>query len=77
MRKIKPSMPQVGLRREERMRNVKGTFKVIEPLAIKGKRILLLDDVFTTGATVNECSRVLRQAGAEFVDVLTVARVVE
>lgn len=77
LKKIKPSMPQVGLRREERRRNVKGTFGVTEPLAIKGKRILLVDDVFTTGATANECSRVLKRAGAGFVDVLTLARVVE
>jgi len=46
------------------------------PEKIKGQRILLVDDVFTTGATVNECARVLTRAGAESVDVLTLARAV-
>ena len=45
------------------------------PDLVKGKRILLIDDVFTTGATVRECARVLRQAGARDIDVITVARV--
>ena len=43
---------------------------------VSGKRILLIDDVYTTGATVNECARVLLDAGAERVDVLTLARTV-
>ena len=49
-------------------------FKVSKADDYKGKRILLVDDVFTTGATVNECAKVLRRAGAEEVCVLTVAR---
>jgi predicted amidophosphoribosyltransferase len=55
---------------------VKGAFSLRCPEKVKGKRILLLDDVFTTGATVNECARVLMKAGAKCVDALTLARAV-
>jgi len=67
--------PQAGLNPKERRNNVKGAFEVPRPGLVKGKRILLIDDVFTTGATVKECAQVLRRAGAREVDVLTVARV--
>ena len=65
---------QTGLGRKERMLNIKNAFGVRQPEKIKGKRILLVDDVYTTGATVDECSRVLLENGAKYVDVLTVAR---
>ena len=60
---------------KERRENVKAAFAVPRPEVVKGKKVLLIDDVFTTGATVKECARVLRQAGAREVDVLTVAQV--
>ena len=50
-------------------------FEVVRPQWIKDTRILLIDDVFTTGSTVNECARVLKKAGAKSVDVFTIARV--
>ncbi|MDA0239099.1 MAG: phosphoribosyltransferase family protein, partial [Proteobacteria bacterium] len=61
-----------------RQRNVQGAFRVPERYrdTVKGKRVLLVDDVLTTGATVSACAGVLRRAGAVGVDVLTVARVV-
>jgi ComF family protein len=68
--------PQTSLARAERRKNVKGAFSLLHPDRVKGVRILLVDDVFTTGATVNECSKVLMKAGAESVDVLTLARAV-
>jgi ComF family protein len=68
--------PQTSLTRAERRKNVKGAFSLRHPDKVKGLRILLVDDVFTTGATVNECARVLMKAGAEYVDVLTLARAV-
>jgi ComF family protein len=59
-----------------RARNVQGAFAVKSGRAVAGKRIVLVDDVFTTGATVGECAKVLRRAGARRVDVLTLARTV-
>jgi ComF family protein len=67
--------PQAGLNPRERRDNVKGAFAVPRAELVKGRRIVLMDDVFTTGATLKECARVLRRAGARDVDVLTVARV--
>ena len=60
-----------------RRRNVLGAFKVPEPGRVTGKRILLLDDVMTTGATVEACARALKRAGAGTVHVLALARVVK
>ncbi len=71
-----PTAPQVGLGREERSANVRGAFAVGSPERIDGKRILLVDDVFTTGSTLGECSAVLLRAGAEGIAVLTMARAV-
>lgn len=68
--------PQTTLSRIERWKNIKGAFSLRHPGRIKGRKILLVDDVYTTGATVNECARVLMKAGAKFVDVLTLARAV-
>ncbi len=65
---------QTRLNAEERRRNVRGAFEVVMPDWIEGRRVLLLDDVMTTGATVDECSRVLMNAGAISVHVVTVAR---
>lgn len=70
------TLPQSALGRAERAVNIKNAFTLIEPDKIIDKRILLVDDVYTTGATVNECARVLLKFGAEHVDVLTLARAV-
>jgi ComF family protein len=66
---------QVGLNRTERDQNVRGAFDVRQPQAVQGRAVLLIDDVYTTGATVKECAHVLRRAGAEWVGVYTLARV--
>jgi ComF family protein len=68
--------PQGYLKRVDRIENVKGAFMVGDVAAISGKTVLLIDDVFTTGATLNVCAQALMHAGAASVDVLTVARVV-
>lgn len=67
---------QVGLGREERLANVKGAFAVARPERIDGMRILLVDDVYTTGSTLLECARTLLKANADSVAVLTLARAV-
>lgn len=66
-----PSFSKLGA--SERRKWIRNAFWVVSDAEIKGKRILLLDDVVTTGATTNECARVLRRAGAERVDVLAIA----
>jgi ComF family protein len=71
----RPTLPQIKLSPEQRQTNVKDAFTVPDPALVKEKAIVLLDDVYTTGATVKECARVLRRAGAATVEVVTVARV--
>jgi ComF family protein len=66
--------PQTGLGRKERSANIKNAFNMSDGSKISGKRILIVDDVYTTGATVNECAKVLLKGGAGRVDVLTLAR---
>ncbi len=66
--------PQVGMHREKRRHNIRNAFSVPSPDRIADKRILLVDDVFTTGATADECARILLDAGAVRVDVLTLAQ---
>lgn len=68
--------PQVGRELKDRLKAVKGIFEVTDQEKIKGKRVLLIDDVITTGSTVNECARVLKKAGVSLVDVLTIARTI-
>lgn len=72
----KRTRPQVEFSGHERVNNVKDAFVVKHPERIKGKRVLLLDDVMTTGSTLKECAIALKRAGAKSVDTLTVARVV-
>jgi ComF family protein len=72
----RPTPTQGGLGAAARRRNVRGAFALRgDPAGVAGRRILLVDDVLTTGATVGECARVLKAAGAASVDVLTLARV--
>ena len=70
--KIRETHPQVGLSAKERARNLKGAF--IAKKDFREKKLLLVDDVMTTGATANECAKQLFRAGAEDVAVLTLAR---
>jgi ComF family protein len=71
-----PTTPQSALDRTQRARNIKNAFGLDRQEVIVGKKILLIDDVYTTGATVNECGRLLLSRGAQKVDVLTLARAV-
>lgn len=74
--RTKATVPQTGLGRRERLKNVKGVFSLRFPEKVYGKKLLVVDDVYTTGATVNECARTLLKFGAERVDVLTLARAI-
>ncbi len=75
--RVKKTRQQVGLGAREREANVRGAFRVPRErlAAVSGRRIILIDDVYTTGATVSAAARVLKRAGARQVDVLTFARV--
>jgi ComF family protein len=75
LRRTRNTIPQVQLDHSERERNVRGAFAVRHQHEIMDKCLLLVDDVFTTGATVNECARILKKSGAKQIFVLTLARV--
>ncbi len=68
--------PQVTLGKDDRGANVRGAFEVTDSERIRDEKILLVDDVYTTGSTVKECSRVLKRGGAAEVAVLTLARAI-
>ena len=72
--RVKATPPQARLRRAERLQNLRGALALAPGFDPQGRRLLLCDDVFTTGATADACARVLKQAGAEEVAALTVAR---
>lgn len=76
LKRTKPTPPQTSLTRRERLKNLRRCFAVATPSAIEGKTALLVDDVFTTGTTVNECAKTLRKAGAQAIYVQTLARMV-
>ena len=78
LRRVKPTAQQVGLSQAERASNVQGAFRVPPEgrAEVKGRRLILIDDVLTSGATADACARSLLRAGAGNVDVLVFARVV-
>jgi len=71
--RVKDTPTQVALDRQNRMANLQGAFKVREPKSFKDKTVLLVDDVYTTGATVDQCTRIILGAGADKIYVLTLA----
>ncbi len=75
--RIAASPAQTTLSRKGRLKNLRGAFALRDSQSIAGKRILLIDDVFTTGATVNECAKTLRKAGSGDVFALTLARTMD
>ena len=79
LRRVRPTQQQVGLTKSERARNVQGAFKVApeKRAIVEGRHVIVVDDVLTSGATLDACARALLRAGARQVDVLVFARVVE
>jgi ComF family protein len=79
LQRVRPTQQQIGLSRSERETNVQGAFKVAagRRAEIQGRRIVLIDDVLTSGATTDACARALLRAKAAQVDVLVFARVVD
>jgi ComF family protein len=76
LRRVKATRSQVGLSRTQRAENVQGAFRVADGVELRGRKVVLVDDVLTSGATANAASRILLRAGAARVDVLVFARVV-
>ena len=74
LKKVKETDRQKKLTAKERRENLKGVFDVVRADEIKGKNVLVIDDVYTTGATINECARVLKRAGARKVYSITAAQ---
>ena len=72
--KSKNTIAQSKLNKNKRKQNIKGAFKILNSEKIQGKNILLFDDIYTTGSTVNECSKILTRAGAKRIGVLTIAK---
>jgi ComF family protein len=79
LKRVKPTVQQVGLSRSERAANVQGAFRVPaeRKAAVVGRKLVLVDDVLTSGATAEGCARALLRAGAANVDVLVFARVAD
>ncbi len=71
--KINPTQPQMSLTREERFKNPKGAYQVGEGVTLP-RKLVLVDDVFTTGSTLEECARVLKKAGVEWVGAIVFGR---
>ncbi len=74
LRKMKNVPPQTSLERDERGKSVRGVYTVLKSEKIQGKTVLLVDDVYTTGSTLKECSRELLRAGAKEVRAITIAQ---
>lgn len=72
--KYKNTNPQSLLNKNERIQNAKNAYQIKNEQIIKNKNIIIFDDIYTTGSTVNECARVLKQAGAEKIGILTIAK---
>ena len=74
IKKVKHTKEQKKLTKEERIKNLIGAFEVTSNEDIKNKRVLLIDDVMTTGATIDECTKVLKKSGVKEIIVLTIAK---
>ncbi len=74
LRRVKYTTPQTGLGKNERRKNVLNAFQVVDPGAVEGRTVLLVDDVATTGNTLNECARILRKSGCRNVYGLVLAK---
>lgn len=72
--KLRKTLPQSSLNRKERQKNLENAFSVRQAEKIENKKVLLFDDVYTTGATVRECSKMLKEAGVKKLGILTLAK---
>jgi len=73
LQRTRPTTPQMELTRDQRMTNLHGAFAIKDTAEVADRRVMLVDDVFTTGSTLSECAQVLRQAGCHEISAVTVA----
>lgn len=76
LKKVKKTAPQSSLDRKERLRNLEGAFRIRRRAPLKGKKVLLVDDIVTTTSTINECAKCFREAGALRIDFFSLVRTV-
>jgi ComF family protein len=76
LNRVRETLPQFDLPRPDRFKNIRGAFDIMGAPIIKGRNILLIDDIYTTGSTVSECTRVLKTSGAQNVHILTLSRTI-
>jgi predicted amidophosphoribosyltransferase len=74
LERIRYTTTQTAFDRVERMENLRGAFRLRKKIGVRGLHVLLVDDILTTGSTLSECARVLREAGARSVYAVTAAR---
>ena len=74
LRKTKNTTAQSTLDKQDRLINAEGAYEVRNPKKLSQKRVLIFDDIYTTGSTVNECSKIIKQVGAKSIGVLTIAK---
>ena len=74
LEKVQNIMAQSSLNKEQRQKNIQGAFVLHNKKQLKDKSVLIIDDIYTTGSTVNECSRLLKGAGTKKIGVLTIAK---
>ena len=72
--KVKNTLPQSSLNKKDRFKNIKNAYKIQNKETINNKKILVFDDIYTTGNTVRECSKILKQNGAKEIGILTIAK---
>jgi len=77
LHRVKETKPQFEVSRKDRFKNVKSAFVINSPSFIENKKVALIDDIYTTGSTISECTKVLKEAGAAQVHVFTLSRAIE
>ena len=74
LRKTIDTVPQSTLNKKERLENLKNVYKIKDKISIRNKKILMVDDIYTTGTTVTECCKIMIENGARQIDILTIAK---
>ena len=74
LEKVQNIVAQSTLNKVQRSQNIKGVYRIKNKQNLKNKKVLVIDDIYTTGSTINECSKIVKEAGAKNIGVLTIAK---